>query len=106
MRRRAVHAGMHVVRHVALWMSGREALPERARRVVAIPVKRLDRLYALDRSKPERRNVRKVKDERGQPLFFGQPEFGSLFQRLACIAAGIGKADDVSPRRLRLEKER
>ena len=58
---RAVHAGMHVVRVFTLRMRGRKALCKIARRIVRIPIERLDRLHALRRGfQPKRRHVLEV----------------------------------------------
>jgi hypothetical protein len=97
---------MNVVRHVVLWMSGREPFPERARRLIGVPVKRPDRLDPADGSKPERRNVHEIKSQWGQPTAVSQPSRNSAACFMTGVAAGIGKGHAVGARGLRLQKER
>jgi hypothetical protein len=85
----------------------RKALRERARRVVLVPVECLGEGEALRRLQAERVDVGQEDQQAGKLLSaLDDAEFGRLLDRIGRVAAGVGQADDLGLRRLRLQQER
>ena len=85
----------------------REALGERARLIVQVPVERLGEVQALRGVQAERVDVGDEQQQTGKLLAAGDDaELGRLLDRVGGVAAGIGEADDLRLRGLRLQQER
>jgi hypothetical protein len=81
-----------------------KALRERAGLVVQIPIEWRRKLQALRRLETKAVHVGEEDEEAGEFLAaFDETELGPLLDRIDGIAAGIGEADDLRLRRLRLE---
>ena len=84
-----------------------EALGERARLVVQVPVERLGEDQALRGLQAERVHVGEEHEQAGEVLAaLDDAELGRLLDRVGRVAAGVGEADDLRLRRLRLQQER
>src|SRR5262249_38087931 len=84
-----------------------EALGERARLVVHVPVKGLGEGQPLCLLETEGVHVSEEHQEAGEVLAaLHDAELGTLLDRVGGVAAGIGQPDDLSLRGLRLEQKR
>ena len=100
-----IDAGLHHGRHVAVVLFG-EPLRPLARLVVEIPVEAFGQHQALRGLETQRMHVGEEHQKPGQRLAaLGDAEFGGLLDRVDGVAAGIGEADHLGARRLRLQQE-
>ena len=102
---RRIHAGVHVVRHHFFRMRGLEALAERARAVVGVPVEGRGKQSPLHDVEPERGNIRDVQSEARQGLLRRQAELVRLLEATVGVAAAIGEGHHLRARSLRLQEE-
>ena len=87
-------------------MLGAEALGEGARLVVEVPIKGLGQVQALRLLQAERVHVGDEDQQAGELLAaLDDAELGGLLDRVDRVAAGIGEADDLRLRGLRLQQE-
>ena len=105
LQRRRIGAGLDHVRHPPGALE--EAFGELARIVVAIPIKAFGQHQALRGLQTEAVHFGQRQQKAGELLAAGDDaEFGRLLDRVGGIEAGIGKADDLRFRALRLQQER
>jgi hypothetical protein len=105
LQRRRIGAGLDHVRHPAGALE--EAIGEVAALVVAIPVIALGQHQALGGIEPEAVNFGQRQQQPGKLLAaLDDAELGRLLDRVGGVEAGVGKADDLGFRALRLQQER
>ena len=99
-----VGAGLDHVRHPAGALH--EAVAELAALVVAVPVEALGQGQALGRLEAEAVDLGEGEEQRGELLAaLDDAELGGALDRVRGVEAGVGEADDLGARGLRLEEE-
>ena len=102
MQHRRVHARLHHARIPAA-VGRREALAPGARRIVLVPVEGLGEDQALRLLQAQCVHVGEEDQQTREVLpALDDAEFGRLLDRVGRVAAGVGQADDLGLRSLRL----
>ena len=99
-----IDARLHHGRHALVLV--KEAFRPGAGRVAEIPVKTLGQVHAACGFQRQAVHVGNEHQQSGQRLFWSNPEFRRLLDRIGGIGAGIGEPDHLGARGLRLQQER
>ena len=100
-----IGAGVDHIGHAARAI--KETLAEGAAFIITIPIKPLGQRQALGGLRPEAMHFGQGKQQGREPLAaLHDAEFGGLFDGVGGVQPGIGEANDLCARGLRLQKER